>query len=590
MDAVKEYKKRRRARLAANILRLDDDEETNNQNQGKGNHGNTRIPFGLCQREGIQIGKGWTPKDAWSALEGKGYSASSVYKELKKEGKVSGKKESESSDEPKEAKAPKIDKAQYAKLKKDYKSTESEYNKAKLNREAQDQALANATRNVDETAKALETDDTHIERYRDRIHLIDNGVPGAASRWDRDEMKRYLDYWTDQKVKDTKILAERQKYRDAAIKAQTDAANKENELKAKYDEAKEAYSAPIKSSPEYNAVKEFRANEEELMFARRRYNDAENKLRIEQSMKSQAEKDIEKYKSYLKDPENPSPDEALYARWVKEAEKRYETHSLGVEDASKEFAEARKAVVDLESKSKPKSDFDDEMWQDAYSLTTDESVVNEVGYTTLSRAAQQMKTNNVTYNPVHKFFYSPTEEEAIEYIGGGDETSGSCVSCAMAYLACKKGYNVLDFRGGSSQSIMSVQDRSIMMALGGKRESDKDGYKATHRILDTVEDGGKEYFFVSGSHAAIVKKENGELKYLELQDRVSNGWFPLNDNVLKRRFSCHHSRTRYGRTFDCESFIIDADKLTESDEYISLLGYINTEPGKQKKGRAGGVK
>ena len=74
---------------------FDAEDETNaegNNNGGKkgGGHGNTRIPYGLCQREGIEIQSGWTPKDAWKALEGKGYSAGSVYKELKKTGKVGG--------------------------------------------------------------------------------------------------------------------------------------------------------------------------------------------------------------------------------------------------------------------------------------------------------------------------------------------------------------------------------------------------------------------------------------------------------------------------------------------------------------------
>ena len=64
--------------------RFDDDDEDN------GNHGNTKIPFGLCQREGITVQPGWTPKDAWNALEGKGYSASETYKKLKETGSTKG--------------------------------------------------------------------------------------------------------------------------------------------------------------------------------------------------------------------------------------------------------------------------------------------------------------------------------------------------------------------------------------------------------------------------------------------------------------------------------------------------------------------
>lgn len=37
----------------------------------KEDNGNTRLPFGLCGRYGIPIGKDWTPRDAWEALRKK---------------------------------------------------------------------------------------------------------------------------------------------------------------------------------------------------------------------------------------------------------------------------------------------------------------------------------------------------------------------------------------------------------------------------------------------------------------------------------------------------------------------------------------
>lgn len=83
--AIERYKKRREKRLNA---RCDDD----------GAHGNTRIPFGLCQREGIKIDPSWTPKDAWDALKKKGYSASATYRrmhdeeEIRRERKVKARK------------------------------------------------------------------------------------------------------------------------------------------------------------------------------------------------------------------------------------------------------------------------------------------------------------------------------------------------------------------------------------------------------------------------------------------------------------------------------------------------------------------
>lgn len=63
-------------------------EEEERPRWGGSGHGNTRIPFGLCEREGIQIEKGWTPADAWNALAGVGYSAGEVYKNLKETGKA----------------------------------------------------------------------------------------------------------------------------------------------------------------------------------------------------------------------------------------------------------------------------------------------------------------------------------------------------------------------------------------------------------------------------------------------------------------------------------------------------------------------
>jgi len=91
-NAIEEFRKRRDARLDAD----NEEEGGNNKPKNRVNHGNTRLPFGLCQREGISIESGWTPTDAWEALEGKGYNAKEEYAGLR-EGKPSGssKKESE---------------------------------------------------------------------------------------------------------------------------------------------------------------------------------------------------------------------------------------------------------------------------------------------------------------------------------------------------------------------------------------------------------------------------------------------------------------------------------------------------------------
>lgn len=65
----------------------DEGEQNNNNRRGGssgGGHGNTRLPFGLCKRFGIEIGDGWTPKDAWDALAGKGITPDGAFERLKK--------------------------------------------------------------------------------------------------------------------------------------------------------------------------------------------------------------------------------------------------------------------------------------------------------------------------------------------------------------------------------------------------------------------------------------------------------------------------------------------------------------------------
>lgn len=63
----------------------DGEEEQQNNRRGRssGGHGNTKLPFGLCKKYGIEIGEDWTPKDAWDALAGKGITPGEIYKKLK---------------------------------------------------------------------------------------------------------------------------------------------------------------------------------------------------------------------------------------------------------------------------------------------------------------------------------------------------------------------------------------------------------------------------------------------------------------------------------------------------------------------------
>lgn len=85
------FAQRRAARLDARGYRADaeGDDQDNNQNEGGGGssdgaHGNTRLPFGLCMRFGIDIDPSWGPREAWDALAGKGITPAGAYERLKK--------------------------------------------------------------------------------------------------------------------------------------------------------------------------------------------------------------------------------------------------------------------------------------------------------------------------------------------------------------------------------------------------------------------------------------------------------------------------------------------------------------------------
>jgi len=87
-EKIEAFKQRRAERMH---VRFDDEEDQGNNNnnrvnngKGSGGHGNTRLPFGLCKRFGIEIEDGWTPKDAWAALSGMGITADGAYEKLKK--------------------------------------------------------------------------------------------------------------------------------------------------------------------------------------------------------------------------------------------------------------------------------------------------------------------------------------------------------------------------------------------------------------------------------------------------------------------------------------------------------------------------
>lgn len=202
-----------------------------------------------------------------------------------------------------------------------------------------------------------------------------------------------------------------------------------------------------------------------------------------------------------------------------------------------------------------------------------------------------LKRGGVEYRKVEMHKTPLSESEIIEALGGGDLTRGSCASLGLAYMGQKGGMNVLDFRDGASRGFFSttfwLETIAKLPGVNTITETAKAAVTAGNKLLKHVEIG-KEYYFVSGRHAAIVRKTaDGVLQYLELQSATKNGWKDFDGNpryTLASRFG------DYRNSFGVESFMIDVDSFKNSDDLRYLLGYINTAEGEQRKGKYGTIK
>jgi hypothetical protein len=152
--------------------------------------------------------------------------------------------------------------------------------------------------------------------------------------------------------------------------------------------------------------------------------------------------------------------------------------------------------------------------------------------------------------------------------------------------------NVLDFRDGASRSFFATTFnlKTISRLPNAKTitETAKSAVTAGNKLLKHVE-VGKEYYFVCGRHAAIVRKNADDvLQYLELQSAHRSGWTNFDGNpryTLNNRFGDYRFNG-----FDIDAFMIEVDSLKDSDDLRYLLGYINTAEDKQRKGIYGTIK
>ena len=104
-------------------------------------------------------------------------------------------------------------------------------------------------------------------------------------------------------------------------------------------------------------------------------------------------------------------------------------------------------------------------------------------------------------------------------------------------------------------------------------------------LLNKVEEG-KEYYLSTGAHATIVRKLNGKLQYLELQDKTDNGF----KQFTSHRFGYKQTHTIQGYKAKARSILIDIDEFIDKEEFKEMLGYINTLETKQMKGENGSAK
>jgi len=213
--------------------------------------------------------------------------------------------------------------------------------------------------------------------------------------------------------------------------------------------------------------------------------------------------------------------------------------------------------------------------------------------TNKSEIIKQLEKNKIEYNSVQMLNNNITEEEIIQKISGGDETRGSCSSLALTYIGNKNGLNVLDFRGGESQRFFSTPQNILKMCdelnIQYKMELNYNDNLGAMNLLNKVEEGN-EYYLSTGAHATIVRKLNGKLQYLELQDKTDNGFKQFTSQTLKKRFGCKQTHTIQGMKCKARSILIDLDEFENKEDFKEILGYINTLEDKQLKGANGSAK
>lgn len=133
----------------------------------------------------------------------------------------------------------------------------------------------------------------------------------------------------------------------------------------------------------------------------------------------------------------------------------------------------------------------------------------------------------------------------------------------------------------------------------------KGGLANSKKLLESVKEG-KEYLFTGGRHTAIVRRYEGRLQYLELQHQSENGWTDFERTIKRPRIKALYleqqgdihvsisdtlkNRFRANGRMCKNNYLVDIGQFEGNDEFIDLLGYMNTSHDKQMKGTGGGIK
>ena len=151
-----------------------------------------------------------------------------------------------------------------------------------------------------------------------------------------------------------------------------------------------------------------------------------------------------------------------------------------------------------------------------------------------------VEENNVEFREPARLSNEEISTEAIvNRIATYDRTGGSCQSAALAYVGNKAGFDVKDFRGGSSYDVMSrtstILDIADLHGVDSTVIKSYNDFEAVTSLLKKCK-AGKEYILSTGGHTAVIRKAERGYEFLELQAAYGNGYWKLTNSVLKERF------------------------------------------------------